>query len=114
MPTRSPVGSEVRTLLTLGSLRRFGVVSTDRSLRSLLDHLGSLRTWSVELATGQAHESSYDVLAAGRVPRDHHDGVVAGDGAEHVTELGLVERRGQEVGGTGRGAEHDEVGARLG
>ncbi len=72
------------------------------------------RTWVVEGSTGQAHESSYDVLAAGRVARDHHHGVVAGDGAEHVAELGLVERRGQEVRRAGRGAQHDEVGARLG
>src|ERR1044071_4586131 len=77
MPTRSPLGREVRTLLTL-------------CLSS-----GGCRTWSgcgrtrlVECSTGQAHESSYDVLAAGGVARDHHHRVVAGDGAQHVAELG--------------------------
>src|SRR3954447_22102568 len=116
MPTRSPLGREVRTLLTSRTFRRSfgGAVSARRSLRSPFDHLVAVRTWLTECSAGQAHESSYDVLAAGRVARDHQDGVVAGDGAEHVAELGLVQRRGQEVGGPGGRAEHHEVGAGVG
>src|SRR3954452_22931244 len=84
MPTRSPLGSEVRTLL-------IGFPSCGAG------RCGRGRSWSVECSSGQAHESSYDALAAGRVARDHDHGVVAGDGAEHVAELGLVERGGEEV-----------------
>ena len=63
---------------------------------------------------GQGEEAAGQRVAAGGVAADDQDGVVAGDGAEDVGELGLVERRGEELRGTGRGAQHDEVGAGLG
>src|SRR5690349_19420727 len=100
MPTRSPVGREVRTLLI-------------RFLSWVRGKGGRGWAGSVECSTGQAHESSYDVLAALGVAGDDHHRVVAGDGAEHVAELGLVEGAGEEVRRTRRRAQHDEVGARL-
>ena len=63
---------------------------------------------------GEGQEPAGDGVAAERVARDHQHGVVARDGAEDVGELGLVDRRGEELGGAGRGAQHDEVGAGLG
>ena len=41
---------------------------------------------------------------------DHQHGVVAGDGAEDVVELGPVERGGQELRGARRGAQQRQVG----
>ena len=89
MPTRWPTGREVRTLLTLDVLL-FGVVG------------------------GQRQEPAGEVGPAGRVAADHEHRVVAGDGAEDVGELGLVEGTGEELGGTRRRPEDDQVGARLG
>ena len=47
-------------------------------------------------------------------PADDQDGVVAGDGAEDVGELGLVEGAGEELRGARRRPEDHQVGARLG
>src|SRR3954454_17971094 len=96
IPTRSPTGREVRTLLTelLSSWER-----SRGSGRRLL---------------GQRQESSGDLLAAVRVAAHHQHGVVAGDGAEDVGVLDLVHRRGQELGGARWGAEDDQVGAGVG
>jgi hypothetical protein len=63
---------------------------------------------------GQGQEAPGEVVAAGRVPPDDQEGVVAGDGAEHLGQLGLVEAGGEVLGGAGRGAQHDQVGAGLG
>ena len=59
---------------------------------------------------GQRQESSREVVATGGVAADQEDGVVAGDGAQDVGVLGLVERRGEELRGSGRGPQYDEVG----
>ena len=66
------------------------------------------------VGVGEGEEPAGEVVAAARVPADHEDGVVAGDGAEDLGELCLVERGGQELGGAGRGAQHDQVGAGVG
>ena len=92
MPTRSPLGREVRTLLIAVAFVS-GVVG---------------------VLLGERQEPAGDRVAALRVARDHEHGVVAGDGAEHLAELGLVDGRGEELGGAGRRPQHDEVGARLG
>ena len=92
MPTRSPIGRDVRTLLT-------------RCVFLLVVVVG---------VVGEREEAAGEVVAAGGVAADHEHGVVAGDGAEDVGELGLVEGRGEELGGAGRGAQHDQVGAGLG
>ena len=63
---------------------------------------------------GEGEEAPGDGVAALRVAGHHEHGVVAGDGAEHGVELGLVDGAGEELGGTGRGPQHDQVGARLG
>ena len=63
---------------------------------------------------GEVEEAAGEGVAAGRVAADHQDGVVAGDGAEDLGQLGLVEGGGEELGGAGRGAQHDQVGAGLG
>src|SRR5262245_31929941 len=101
MPTRWPTGREVRTLLTGGSfwLRARGLDRRDRRGR-----LGSGRR-----LLGQRQESSGEVVSPGGVSTDEEDGVVAGDRAEDVGVLDLVERRGQELRGPRRGAEDDEV-----
>jgi hypothetical protein len=65
------------------------------------------------LALASALTRSSPHSLASRVAADDQERVVAGDGAEDVTQVGLVERGGQELCGAGRGAEHDEVGARL-
>ena len=64
--------------------------------------------------SARARKRRASVVAAGGVAADHQDGVVAGDGAEDLGELGLVEGGGEELRGTGRGAQHDQVGAGLG
>ena len=69
--------------------------------------------WGGGVVVGEGQEAAREGVAAGRVAPDDQHGVVTGDGAEDVAELGLVERGGQELGGTGGRAEHDQVGARL-
>ena len=90
-----PTGREVRTLLT----------------RSLSVGVG-LRVGRGCSASARSRRATSSPPCGSRV--DHQDGVVAGDGAEDVGVLGLVERRGEELGGAGRGAQHDEVGAGVG
>ena len=63
---------------------------------------------------GQCQETLGELVSPGGVTADHEDRVVAGDGAEHVGQLGLVEGTGEVLGGTRRRPEDDEVGARLG
>ena len=63
---------------------------------------------------GQVEEPLGEGVAARGVAADDEQGVVAGDGAEDVAEVGLVEGTGEELRGTGRRTEHDEVGAGLG
>ena len=58
--------------------------------------------------------ASASAVAAGGVAGDDEDGVVAGDRAEDVGQLGLVEGGGEELRGARRGAQDDEVGAGLG
>ena len=50
---------------------------------------------------GQAEESSRERVAAVGVAADHQHGVVAGDGAEHVVELGLVEAEARNCAAPG-------------
>ena len=52
--------------------------------------------------------------AGHRLARDHQDGVVAGDGADHVRQRRAVDRAGQVVRGTRRRAQHREVAAGVG
>src|SRR5689334_4477835 len=80
MPTRSPLGRVVRTLLMLGSCL---------------------------VLLGEGQEASCDRLPALGVAGDDEDGVVAGDGAEHGVELGLVDGAGEELGGAGGRPQHD-------
>ena len=68
----------------------------------------------VSVVVGQGEEPAGERLAAGGVAGDDQEGVVAGDGAEHVAEVGLVEAAGQELGRPGRGAQHHQVGAVVG
>ena len=91
MPTRSP----------------FGQGGED------LAHVSRFR-WVVGVLLREGEEPPGDGVAALRVAGHHEHGVVAGDGAEHGVELGLVDGAGEELGGTGRGPQHDQVGARLG
>jgi hypothetical protein len=63
---------------------------------------------------GQVEEALGEGVATGGVATDDEQGVVAGDRAEDVTEVGLVEGAGQELCGARRRTEDDEVGARLG
>src|SRR5688500_16054983 len=86
MPTRSPTGSDVRTLLTGDAFpSRSG---TDRS------------------QPGQLRELAGDLGAADAFGSDDEEGVVAGDGAEDGREGGTVEGGADDVGRPGRGAEH--------
>ena len=100
MPTRSPTGREVRTLLTvcflLCALVRGGS--------------GQACGWCAASARNRSATAAPPV---GSATDDQHR-VVAGDGAEHVVQLRLVDRGRQELRGARRGAEHDEVGRRLG
>src|SRR3954447_6142551 len=79
MPTRSPFGSEVRTLLTVCPVCAVGGGSG----------VGPRRRG------GEVQQSSRQQVAV-EVPADHQDGVVSGDGAEHSGELRLVECRCEE------------------
>ena len=101
MPTRSPTGREVRTLLTVSS---FGVLVGAR-----VGAAGRVRLGAGCRVSASAR-SVGERVAAGRVAADHQHGVVAGDGAEDVGELGPVERGGEELRGARRGAQHDQVG----
>ena len=96
MPTRSPTGREVRTLLT--------VVPSFVRLRGGVGVVVGQRRGSV----GPSASPPVGVAA------DHQHGVVAGDGAEDVGQLGLVERGGEELRGARRGPQDDQVGAGLG
>src|SRR2546429_65497 len=49
--------------------------------------------------------------AGHRLARYHQDGVVAGDGADHIGQCSAVDRTGQIVRRAGRGAQHREVAA---
>ena len=53
---------------------------------------------------GQVEESLRQGRAAARVAADDQDGVVPGDRAEDVTEVGLVEGAGEELRGARRRA----------
>src|ERR1700755_1196612 len=85
MPTRWPTGREVRTLLTRRLSDR-GIEGSGGSGRRLL---------------GQRQESSGQCVAAGGVAPDQQDRVVAGDGAQDLGVLRLVQRRRQELRGPG-------------
>jgi hypothetical protein len=52
--------------------------------------------------------------AAGRIPSDYEDRVVAGDGARDLRQPGPVDGGRKKVGRAGRGPQYDEVAARLG
>src|SRR5581483_133080 len=64
-----------------------------------------------------ADELAGQVGAAGRFAADHQDGVVAGDGAHHTrgdaVVVRVVDGRGEELGGSGWGAQHHQVGRAL-
>ena len=88
----------------------------DGELGQDLAHVVVLRVgWSRSRWPSRQIEESWasDGLAAG-IAADHQDGVVAGDGAEHAWELGVVDGRGQELRRAGRGAQDDEVAGGLG
>ena len=63
---------------------------------------------------GQVEEAAREGVAAHGVATDHEEGVIPGDGAEDVPQVGLVEGAGEELRRARWGAEHDEVGAGLG
>jgi hypothetical protein len=65
------------------------------------------------VASGQGSVGRRSPRAPGRraLLGDDQDGVVAGDGGEHVLELGEVDRRGDGVGAGRRGAQDGEVAA---
>ena len=74
---------------------------------------------SRRLGMGSSGEGAGTVGRGRRRPcgsrADHEDGVVAGDGAEHArSSSALSTAPGEELGGTGRGPQHDQVGAGLG
>src|ERR1700730_14793594 len=46
-----------------------------------------------------------------RIARHHQDGVIAGDGADHIRQRSAVDRAGQIVRRAGRSAQHREVAA---
>ena len=104
MPTRSPTGREVRTLLTGSSFVGAGVVR--RAAGGLGQGAGARR------AVGERQEALGEGGAAVGSSADHQHGVVAGDGAEDVGELGPVERRGEELRGARRRAQQRQVGRR--
>src|SRR4051794_38010596 len=99
MPTRSPFGREVRTLLTEN--RSFGW-----GKRCAGSGVGPRRVG------GEVQESSCERLPVG-VAADHQHRVVAGDGAQDAVEVGAVERRREELRGAGRGAQHHLVARRV-
>ena len=49
-----------------------------------------------------------------RAAGDEQDGVVTGDGAGDLGQAGAVQRRPEQVGAAGRGAQDDEAAGRLG
>src|ERR1700681_4237590 len=79
-----------------------------------------------KMTRSDMYQSPYDVLllevldgarefGAGHGFTGHHqDGVVAGDGADHIRQRGAVDRARQVVGRTGRGAQHRQVSAGVG
>src|SRR4051812_18773327 len=93
IPTRSPAGREVRTLLTSRRLHQV-----------LCSRLRALR---------QGDEMADQIVTTGRIAADDQDGVISGDRAEYLGQAGAVQRARQEVGRTGRGSQHDKVGAGL-
>src|SRR6478735_9275021 len=74
MPTRLPTGRDVRTLLTLCSF-----------------------FWLLVVAGGEGEEALGELRSTRGVARDDHDGVVTGDRAQDLGDLGLVDGRAQEV-----------------
>src|SRR4051794_30017919 len=94
MPTRSPTGREVRTLLTASSSRFEVLLASDRVREG-------------QQVVGQR-------APALGVAGHHEQGVVTGDRADDVRQAGAVERRGEVLGGAGGRAQDDEVAARLG
>ena len=65
-------------------------------------------------ALGEPQQRLGELLAAGRVPGDDQDGVVAADGAEHGGPAGVVDRRREQLRGARGRAQDDQVGAGLG
>src|SRR3954452_21453639 len=94
MPTRSPTGREVRTLLTASSSRFEVLLASDRVREG-------------KQVVGQR-------APALRVAGHHEQGVVTGDRAADVRQPGPVELRGEVLRGPGRRAQDDQVAARLG
>ena len=62
---------------------------------------------------GEGEEAASQGVSATGVAPDHQDGVVAGNRAQDVGHLGLVERRGEVLGRARRCAQDDEVGTGL-
>src|SRR3954454_24823584 len=87
MPTRSPTGREVRTLLKRVALRSDGVRQ-------------------VQQVVGQRS-------SAGRVPGHDEDGVIPGDRPENLGQAGAVEGGREELRRARWSAEHDQIGTRL-
>src|SRR4051794_11690121 len=113
MPTRSPTGREVRTLLN-------GVPSSwvgGEGWSGLVGTRGRRRRLGAGGRGGDPVRQRQEALGERRTavgpPADHQDRVVAGDGAEDVVEAGPVERRGEELGGPGRRPQQGEVRGRV-
>src|SRR3954451_17875632 len=107
MPTRSPLGRVVRTLLTGGFLR----CSWDVLAWAAYGAPGPRGSWSgvgPRRVTGEVQESSGESPPVAVGADDQH-GVVAGDGAQDAGEAGLVQRRGEELRGPRGRPQHHQV-----
>ena len=69
----------------------------------------AVRRWVQSRVPARDWSRSATAAACSALPVDEQDRVVAGDGADHLGVAGLVDGRGEVVGGARRGAQHDEV-----
>ena len=114
MPTRSPLGTRRQYLAHRGPpIGCGGSVCGIRFTGLVLPSSGG-GLIAGRAVVGESQQSLDEGVAALGVAADDQDGVVAGDAAECRGQVGLVERRGEELRGTRRGSQYDEVVGRLG
>ena len=100
MPTRSPTGREVRTLLTRSSFR-WSVVRSVRCRTGRQGDRASARSVGEGVAAVGSRLITRTVSSPAMVPRTS-------------SSSALSNARGEELRGAGRGAQHDQVGGGVG
>src|SRR3954454_4169544 len=104
MPMRSPLGRELRTLLTRTPRWRSSTAFAARLCRMVSSQARSLNAPRSEFA------QTRDELGAGeRLAGHHQERVVAGDRADDVVQGGPVQRAPEVVRPTGRCSQYRQV-----